>query len=260
MTNSPIRLVTRGDDAGSCHSANAAILEACRKGILRNVSIMVPGPAFEEVASMFADLPHVCFGLHVTLNAEWDGPKWGPVLPSEQVPSLVDKQGHFFTTPNVLQEHNASGSEMIAEVQAQLQIARRSGLNISYLDEHMGVGWVGDLRPRLADLAAQEGLVDAHSLRHLPTIKSFSGSLVDHLIASLEAAPPGDYVFVTHPGYDAPDMQCFGHAGLTPGQVARERDADRQLWLDTELRDYCEQQGIVVAHYTDVLVTQTRPF
>ncbi|MBV9467970.1 MAG: ChbG/HpnK family deacetylase [Abitibacteriaceae bacterium] len=256
MTNAHIRLVTRGDDAGSCHSANAAILEACQEGILRNVSIMVPGPAFEEVASMLAGLPHICFGLHVTLNAEWDGPKWGPVLPPEQVPSLVDEQGHFFTTPNVLQEHNARGEEMIAEVQAQLQLARKSGLNISYLDEHMGVSWVSDLRPRLANLAAREGLVDAHALRHLPRIKETFDNEIDRLVASLEVAPPGDYVFVTHPGYAAPDMQLLGHAGLAPGQVARERDADRRLWLDARLRDYCKQHDVEIARYTDVLTVQ----
>jgi hypothetical protein len=41
-----IQLVTRGDDAGSCQSANRAIGQACDSGTLRNVSVMAPGTKF----------------------------------------------------------------------------------------------------------------------------------------------------------------------------------------------------------------------
>lgn len=53
---------------------------------------------------MFAGRAEFCFDLHATLNAEWDAVKWDPVLPPEQVPSLVDEHGHFFPSPHVLRE------------------------------------------------------------------------------------------------------------------------------------------------------------
>ncbi|HAA77607.1 TPA: hypothetical protein DCE37_21050 [Candidatus Latescibacteria bacterium] len=37
-----IRLITRGDDAGSNVTTNRAIRDACVNGVLRNVSLMVP--------------------------------------------------------------------------------------------------------------------------------------------------------------------------------------------------------------------------
>ena len=253
MSTPQLRLVTRGDDAGSCGSANRAILEACEQGILRNVSIMVPGPAFEEAAKLFAHRPDICLGLHVTLNAEWDGPKWGPVLPLKEVPSLVDENGYFFPTPKILYERGFEVEEVVAEVQAQLNKARAYGLNISYLDEHMGLSWLPGLRKEFANLAKREGLVDAHPLRHLPMKKDAGGNSADRLIASLQAATPGDYIFVTHPGYDADDMRLFQIGNQEPGSVARERDADRLLLLDPRVREACQYLDVEVVLYTDVL-------
>src|SRR5262245_50950923 len=94
---SPVRLITRCDDAGGCESANAAILEAANASAAKNVSIMACGSAFDEAVRLFGGREDVCLGLHVTLNAEWDGPKWGPVAPPEKVPSLLDPGTPYFT-------------------------------------------------------------------------------------------------------------------------------------------------------------------
>ena len=76
-----IQLCTRGDDAGCCRAANRAVAEAARFGILKNISIMVPGPAFDDAARSLGKIKGICIGLHVTLNAEWPRTKWGPVSP-----------------------------------------------------------------------------------------------------------------------------------------------------------------------------------
>ena len=49
-THPRIRLITRGDDCGSNHTANVAIRAAFEHGILKNTSIMVPCAAVEEAA------------------------------------------------------------------------------------------------------------------------------------------------------------------------------------------------------------------
>ena len=88
MSAPRIRLITRGDDSGSAITANEAIRDAFTRGILRNTSVMVPGPFFREAAEMLGPLsPALCIGLHVTLNAEWDDLRWGPLLGPERVPS-----------------------------------------------------------------------------------------------------------------------------------------------------------------------------
>lgn len=248
MTNPPsIRLVTRGDDSGSCSSANHAILEAFRNGVLRNTSLMVPGPAFEEAAELFADVPGLCLGLHVVLNAEWDDVKWGPVLPPEEVPSLVDANGYFLPSPNKLGERDFSLDEIMAEVEAQFALARKYGLNLEYLDEHMGVGRVGGLRDHLKAFAARERLFYGDSVPHFPGVSN-----VNALLERLQNTSPGDYVLITHPGYDADDMRAYGHVGYEPGQVAKERENDRRLLTDPRLLQAAQDGLFTPVRYTDL--------
>ena len=237
-----VRLIVRGDDAGSCDSADEAIAECCRAGVLRNVSVMVPGPTFAAAAHLLSDIPDICLGLHVTLNAEWDTVKWGPVLPPAQVPSLVDERGHFLPTPLHLHERRASTDEMMAEVEAQLAKARAFGLPVAYLDEHMGVGWLPGLDERLAALCAREGLVYAAPIPGLPNAGD-GDDLVDRWANDIRRAAPGAYVLVTHPGHDTPDMQAFG------GTVAQERDAERRALLSPRLRDALESPGVEPTRY-----------
>lgn len=75
----PVRVLTRGDDYGSCSSANRAILECVQGGLLRNVSVLACGPAFDPVP--LTKLHDIDVGLHLCLSSEWDEAKWGLCLP-----------------------------------------------------------------------------------------------------------------------------------------------------------------------------------
>jgi hypothetical protein len=252
MAQTGIRLIARGDDSGMCHSANLAVLEAFEKGILRNTSMMAPCPAFEEAAEMYRDLDGLCLGLHATLNSEWDTPKWGPVLPPDEVPSLVDERGHLPQTTQQLHERGAAPGEMMAEIRAQLDLARSRGLEIAYVDTHMGFTWVDEMADRVAAFAEREGLIYRHPVDRLPNVEGEFADAVERLIARLDAAGPGTYLFVTHPGYDNEEMRRFGHPGLEPGQVARERDWDRRVFVDTRIVEYCAASGVEPVRWTDV--------
>lgn len=260
-----IRLVTRADDAGSARSANEAVEETVNAGAVRNASLMICGPAFEDAARRFAGRDDVCLGLHVVLNAEWAGPRWGPVLGAAAVPSLVEPgTGYFTSTPRVLHDRGFSVEEAVAEVAAQLNRARRAGLNLRYLDEHMGVGWIWGLRPALADLARREGLIEASSLSlsHMPKLPDDAAvpegaddaeTLVDRWLAALDLATPGEtYLLVTHPGKDAPDMREFYLEGGTPGAIARERDRERRALAHPRFREGCAARGVVLTRYDEV--------
>lgn len=249
-----IRLITRGDDAGSSKSANRALLEAATAGLLRNVSVMAPGPVLGDAGRLFSGRRDVCLGLHVTLNSEWDTPRWGPVLPPAEVPSLVDRDSCFWRTPGEAAAQGARVDEMLAEVRAQLARIREAGLPVAYLDEHMGVsGLWPDLRAGLAALAA-EGLLDVHAAAYLPEALSSpapGADAVEALIARLEAVPGGEWVLVTHPAFDDAEMQAIRGGGTAPGEIARWRDADRRMLLDPRLADACRKIGIETARYVE---------
>ena len=249
-----VSLIVRGDDSGMCHSANTAVLDAFRNGILRNTSVMVPCPAFAEACEMFRGEAELCVGLHATINAEWDQVKWGPVLSMHKVPTLVGRDGMFMASPTAFQRRHVLNREILAELQAQLDLARRKGLNIRYLDEHMVFRWLPGIEEMLANLAAREGLIYEHGV--IPSLPKMYGEFatpVDRLLAALKAAKPGVHLLVTHPGYDAEDMQGFGVGGQAAGEVAKQRDADRLLLVDPRVIAYCREHGVRMARFTDVV-------
>jgi predicted glycoside hydrolase/deacetylase ChbG (UPF0249 family) len=235
------RLIIRGDDAGASPTANRAILQACRAGTLRNVSVMACGPAFDEFAVHVLQLPAVCIGLHVVLNSEWTQPCWGPVSGADRCPSLLREGGWFRHTPL---DHHQNGfilSEAMIEVQAQLDRMRAAGLPPVYLDEHMGVGWLPGLRDALAELAAREGLLDL-TAASLSKVQTPTGSVFDtagSFKAAVDAMQSGTCMYVTHPDYP------FEHSDWPGGPgCARGREADRRLLLDPELLVTLAESGV----------------
>jgi hypothetical protein len=233
-------LVTRADDAGSSRSANRAIREACVAGLARNVSLMAPCPHIADAAAVLRDLPGVCFGMHVTLNCEWETPRWGPLSPAPSVPSLVEADG------------------MMVEVAAQLAHLRALGFRLSYLDQHMGVGWVCGLGERLSAFAAREGLIDAdrvvRGLPEAPTPASPGADQhVDDLIARLAASPPGTFLALGHPCYDDAEMALVHGAGASAGEVGRDRDGQRRMFLDPRVRAAFAQHHVAAITYAEAV-------
>jgi chitin disaccharide deacetylase len=239
-------IITRGDDCGSTHAANIGIMEATKAGLLKNISVMAPCPFVQEAAEMFAGLTECCFGLHITLNAEWDRVKWGPVLSAKQVPSLVDAQGMLVSSPALYRQHAPRGEEIMMEVQAQLEKARGLGFDIRYIDTHMGITRsIEGLEGQLQTWAAREGLLYYGYYAHrFPQWDATSDEL-NGFIATLEALPAGQYLLVTHPTMDVPEVRTLGNENETGEQIAARRSMDIRLLTDPRVVACFERRGIV---------------
>lgn len=253
MANDQVVLVTRADDAGSSDSANRATYECATNGIVRNVSLMIAGPAIGAASDMFQDMPDIALGLHVTLNSEWDNPRWGPVSDAATVPSLVE-DGRFFTkTPMVLHERGFRLEEAMSEVESQLDFARELGLNIVYLDEHMGVGWLAGFADALTEFCRKHGLVRAPHLPWLPEMPPVASAAAAAAFGpAIEKAPPGRYLLLGHPTFDDEETRAISGAGVEPGSVARQRDADRRLFQDPAVVRAADSGRVRLARYTDL--------
>jgi predicted glycoside hydrolase/deacetylase ChbG (UPF0249 family) len=130
-------LIVHADDLGVAHSEDNASFNALEKGSVSSASIMVPCPWFSEVAAYAAAHPKADLGLHLTLTAEWNYFKWGPVVDKQNVPGLVNKNGYFFSSvDSVIKSSNAT--EVEKEIRAQIEKARQAGIDITHLDSHMG--------------------------------------------------------------------------------------------------------------------------
>ncbi len=129
-------LIIHADDAGLSHSENMATIKSLEQGIVNSYSIMVPCPWFFEIAKFAKQKPEFDYGIHLTLTCEWENYKFGPVLPSSEVPSLVDENGYFYKNRDQLIK-NAALEDVKKELNAQIKKALKFGLNPTHIDSHM---------------------------------------------------------------------------------------------------------------------------
>jgi predicted glycoside hydrolase/deacetylase ChbG (UPF0249 family) len=119
------------DDLGSCHAANVGVYEAIRIGHATCASLMVPAPWARHAAGLYEPTDDI--GVHLTLNAEHDQYRWGPIT---HAPSLHAGEGSFPRTLDDLWEH-ADPEEVYRELKAQVERAMAWGIDVTHLAPHL---------------------------------------------------------------------------------------------------------------------------
>lgn len=138
-------LIVTADDLGSCHATNVGVYDALRSGFATSASLMVPCPWAREAASRYRGED---VGVHLTLNAEYDLYRWGPIT---HAPSLLDGDGGFPRTTVDVGEH-ADVDEVRRECRAQIERAIYWGFDVSHVSSHLGAM---EQRPELFDVALE---------------------------------------------------------------------------------------------------------
>jgi predicted glycoside hydrolase/deacetylase ChbG (UPF0249 family) len=140
------------DDIGMCRAANEGAFEALLAGPATCGSLMVPCPAFGEAARFAKAHPELDLGVHLTLNAEWQGLRWGPVADPAAVHTLLDGEGHLLRSTRETVER-ARPEHVETELRAQIEHAFAAGIDVTHLDAHMGTAMLppfGEIYARLA--------------------------------------------------------------------------------------------------------------
>ena len=126
------RLIVNADELGLTEAVNSAIADAFKRGIVTSASVIVNMWAFDDGVRVARELS-LPAGVHTNLT---DG---CPVLPRDQVPSLVDRGGRFWRRPVFFLRATVGlirRREIEAEVCAQVERARAAGLRLTHLDSH----------------------------------------------------------------------------------------------------------------------------
>jgi chitin disaccharide deacetylase len=129
-------LIIHNDDLGLAQSENAASYISMTKGIVNSGSVMMPCAWAYDAIQTFKSTK-LDIGVHLTLTAEWKNYKWSPIVGSNVAPSLVNEYGHMYSSNEEVAK-NVKIEEVEKELTAQIELAKKMGLDITHLDTHMG--------------------------------------------------------------------------------------------------------------------------
>lgn len=249
------------DDLGSCHGANVGVLRAIREGAATCASLMVPAP---WAAAAARDVePGDDIGVHLTLNAENEIYRWGPIT---HAPSLQSGEGGFPRTIEDLWEH-ADHDEVLRELQAQVERALAWGIDVTHLAPHLTAI---TLRPEFFDVYLELAVEFALPIRLPSTISEeqagfpfrrlareedivfpdhfdhdWRAGSAERVYASIDALQPGVTEIHIQPAIDTPEVRALGE--YTQGWVD-----DLTLATSDELANRLAVSGAVLIGYRDL--------
>ena len=217
-------VIFHADDVGMCHGSNRAFIDLQAAGIVRCGSIMAPCPWAPEILDYCAAHPEIDVGVHLTLNSEWPGYRWGPVSTRAAESGLIDARGCFW--PQVAQtQASMQVTAALAELRAQIELVRAAGIDFTHLDTHMGAALLPALFLAYVELGFEYN-VPVLVLRQL-----------DDSVRALGFTQASDAewsAFVA--GLEARGMPLIDHFRITPGYGPGETEGGRAELYAATLR------------------------
>lgn len=269
-------VIIHTDDIGMCQASIQAYKDLWEFGTITSGAAMVPCPWFPAAAEMCRENPAMDMGVHATLNAEWDGYRWGPVSTRDRDSGLMDEAGYFHQW-NEAVTANAKPEAVAVEVNAQVERALAAGIDVTHVDSHMGtiihpnfvqsylqagmMRLLPNMLPRVtargfdmmgideSALAMYAPILNQLEAQGVPMLDGlFSMPLEhdnDHVGAAkklLSEVPAGITHFILHPSIDTPELRA-----ICPDW--RARVANYHAFMSAELKDFIKDSGIHLIGY-----------
>ena len=267
------------DDAGMSHNSNMGAIKAIEDGVATSMSIMMPCPWVPEMSAYLQQHPQVDAGVHLTLTAEWNKYRWGPVAGKPAVPGLADSDGYMWHGVLDVVGH-ASPDEVEKEMRAQIDKALAMGIKPTHLDSHMGTCFhplyleryvkvgiekqipilmmgghmqhigaeAGDLKPMvylIANRLWQAGLPVIDDLVTSPTSADSYEGRKEQLIKLLREMKPGITEIIVH---CTVQTEVFSHiSGSGP-----KREAELRLMTDPDVKKFINNEGIILTTWREL--------
>jgi predicted glycoside hydrolase/deacetylase ChbG (UPF0249 family) len=266
-------LIIHADDMGLSHSVNMACIKAFDSKGITSGSIMVPCPWAREMTGYVKDHPGMDVGVHLTMTSEWASYKWGGVTSSDQITSLLDKEGYFYPTVEELGKVG-KGEEARKELKAQIDKVIASGVEPTHIDTHMGSvlanpelikvylelsdeyhlpilfprAYVAMLPPDIAKIFGSKlFLLDNLFMLDRSMIK---GKWIDAYKTAIEGMKPGLNQMIVHLGIDNDELKAICSGQDDYGSEWRQKDLD--LVTSREFMDLLKANKIVLITWKQV--------
>jgi len=272
-------VIIHTDDIGMCQASVQAFKDLWQAGIITSGAVMVPCPWFPATAQMCRENPQMDMGVHITLNAEWETYRWGPVSTRDQRSGLMDADGYFHQLqPAVYQ--NAKPEVVALEVNQQIELALAAGIDVTHVDSHMGTvihplfvqsyiqsaasRLLPNMLPRInargvemmgispADLQNYAPVMQQLEAQGIPMMDGLFAMPLEHDNNHIEAAkrllgelPVGVSHFILHPSIDTPELRA-----ICPDWQART--ANYRAFMSEELRKFIERENIKPIGYRQI--------
>ena len=130
-------LILTADDFGRNRATNLGIIRGVEQGMVTSVALMPVGSAVEEAYDYISEHPDLDVGIHLVLARDNIEPKWKPILPPKEIPTLVESDSAFSTSIWWV-FWQAGGSDIEKELEAQIQAVLSRGIDPTSLSFHKG--------------------------------------------------------------------------------------------------------------------------
>src|SRR4030042_2159275 len=142
------KLIINADEFGLTEGTNRAIAKAYQFGTVTSATIIVNQWAFDDAILISKQNPGLGVGIHLNIT---DG---RPILPLNEVISLVDATGYFYNRYNLmirLTLGRINLSEVENELMTQVNKLTSRGINPTHIDDHQCI----ILHPKLFRIITQ---------------------------------------------------------------------------------------------------------
>ncbi|MCB8983978.1 MAG: carbohydrate deacetylase [Ardenticatenaceae bacterium] len=274
-----LRLIINSDDYGRSSEVSRGIREAHLRGVVSSTTCMMNFPnVVDDLALALAETPELGLGVHLVLTAG------RPLLPADQVPTLVNPTGGFFKLDQLVARLDTlDPSEVKAEWRAQIEkFIQAAGRKPTHLDSHHHSSYfTADLFQNMLDLALEYDCAirqifcqeNGDSLNGLPwavqaSVRQFAPALMgeyappttdgfyttfyddwatkEELLRIIGSLPEtGTYEIMCHPGYS--------DAALLASTVyASQRDRELAILTDPDIRQAIAARQIELVTFAEV--------
>lgn len=264
------RLIINSDDYGRTPEISRGIRDAHLRGVVTSTTCMMNIPTTaEDISVALKETPALGLGVHLVLTMG------NPISAPETVPSIIDKDGHFFKyTPLLEHLPTLNMDEVKREWRAQIEaFVRAAGRKPTHLDSHHHSSYFSPvLFHGMLELAKEydcairfpfTGDISKEletTYKHVPLlIKEFNPRRPDHFVVSFydEGAtretlmniitnlPEGTTEVMCHPGYTD---DVFANESVYNNQ----RDRELEILTNASVKEAIQENGIQLITFADL--------